>query len=263
MRRAVPFLVLLFSIAGVTAYAQGRGGRGGAPQPPQTPKAAAPIDITGYWVSIVTEDWRYRMLIPRKGDYAAVPLNPAGRKLADAWDPDKDIAAGEQCKGYGAAALARIPGRLHITWQDDQTIKLETDSGMQTRIFSFGTPQGEEGSWQGVSKASWEYLPGAINSTDGGRTSLNTPDRRGGGSLKVVTTKLRAGYLRRNGVPYSSNAVVTEYFDPVHEPNGDEYLIVSSTVEDPTYLTQPFLTSVHFKKQPDATGWTPTPCEAK
>jgi len=261
MRHAVPFFVILFSIAGVTAYGQGRG-RGGAPQPPQSPKAAAPIDITGYWVSVVTEDWRYRMLIPRKGDYAAVPLNAAGRKIADAWDPAQDEAAGEQCKGYGAAALSRIPGRLHITWQDDQTLKLETDSGMQTRLFSFGPPAGEEGSWQGVSKASWEYLPGAINSTDGGRTSLSAADRRGG-SLKVVTTKLKAGYLRRNGVPYSANTVVTEYFDPVFEPSGDEYLIVSSTVEDPTYLTQPFLTSVHFKKQADATGWAPTPCAAK
>jgi len=199
MRHAVPFFVILFSIAGVTAYGQGRG-RGGAPQPPQSPKAAAPIDITGYWVSVVTEDWRYRMLIPRKGDYAAVPLNAAGRKIADAWDPAQDEAAGEQCKGYGAAALSRIPGRLHITWQDDQTLKLETDSGMQTRLFSFGPPAGEEGSWQGVSKASWEYLPGAINSTDGGRTSLSAADRRGG-SLKVVTTKLKPAICEGTAFP--------------------------------------------------------------
>ena len=254
-------LLTLLSATPDMLLAQGRGG-GRAGQAPQSAKTAAPVDLTGYWVSIVTEDWRYRMLVPRKGDYAGVPLNPAGRKIADAWDPAKDEADGEQCKGYGAAALARVPGRLHITWQDDQTLKLETDSGMQTRVFSFGAPQGEGGDWQGISKASWEFLPAAILSTDGGRTSLNNPDRSGG-SLKVVTTKLRAGYLRRNGVPYSSNAVVTEYFDRVFEPSGDSYLIITSTVEDPTYLNQPFMTSVHFKKQADATGWNPTPCSAK
>ena len=103
-----------------------------------TPRAAAPVDITGYWVSVVTEDWRYRMVMPAKGDYQGVPLTPAARKIADSWDPAKEAASGEPCKAYGAPAILRVPGRLHITWQDDQTLKLETDAGQQTRLFHFG-----------------------------------------------------------------------------------------------------------------------------
>jgi hypothetical protein len=241
--------------------AQGRGGRGGAQAPPN-PKAAAPVDLTGYWVSVVTGDWRFRMVTPPKGDYTSMPMNPAARKIADAWDPAKDEAAGEQCKSYGAPALMRVPGRLHITWQDDQTLKLEMDSGQQTRIFNFGTPQNQGGDWQGVSKASWEFMPGTITATDGARTGLGSVDGRAG-SLKVVTTNFKAGYLRKNGVPYSANAVLTEYFDRVNEPNGDSYIVVTSTVEDPMYLSTPFMLSTHFKKQADATGWNPTPCTAK
>ncbi len=234
------------------AYGQGRGGRGGAPQgPPPTAKAAAPFDITGYWLSIVTEDWRYRMIMPPKGDYLGIPLNPAGRKMADAWDPAKDEANGEQCKSYGAPNIMRVPGRIHITWQDDETLKLETDAGMQTRIFYFGTPKSPGGDWQGVSQASWDIVPAGRG------------QKPNGGSLKVVTTKFKPGYLRKNGAPYSANAVLTEYYDRTEEPNGDSYLVVTTDVTDPMYLTQPYQTSVHFKKQANATGWNPTPCSVK
>src|SRR5687768_8164274 len=108
-----------------------------------TARATAPYDMTGYWVSEVTEKWRFRMIVPDKGDYTQVPLNPAGRRIANAWDPAKDEAAGEACRSYGAAALLQVPGRLHITWQDDATIRLDTDSGTQTRLFRFALPQGQ------------------------------------------------------------------------------------------------------------------------
>ncbi len=230
--------------------------------PRKPPKPRLSIDLTGYWVSLVTEDWRYRMFTPPKGDFVGVPLNAAGRKMASEWDPEKDEAAGDQCKSYGAANIMRVPGRIHITWQDDQTLKLEFDAGTQTRLFYFGPPQSQGGDWQGVSVASWEFLPSPIVSTDGARASLNAQDRRGG-SLKVVTTKFKSGYLRKNGVPYSANATLTEYFDKATEPNGDTLLVVTRVVEDPTYLNAPFLLSEHFKKQPDASGWNPTPCTAK
>ena len=228
-----------------------------APQTPATAKAAAPIDLTGYWVAAVTEDWLYRMVTPAKGDYTSVPLNAEGRKLADTWDPVKDEAAGNQCKSYGAPFLMRIPGRVHITWQDDNTLKIEKDSGTQTRLFHFngvimsviGGP-GEGLGWQGSSLASWDVEPG-------GRRIYP------GAGLKVVTTRMKPGYLRKNGVPYSANAVLTEYYDRVNEPNGDSWLIVETTVDDPAYLTQPFITSTHFKKQADSTGWNPTPCTAR
>jgi len=239
-------------------WAQGRG----QAAPPPTGQAGATEDITGYWVSIVTEDWRMRMVTPAKGDYASVPLTPEGRRLADQWDPAKDEAAGEQCKAYGAAGVMRQPGRIHITWQDANTLKVETDAGTQTRLFHFGAPQAPAGepSWQGYSVAEWDRPnqgPGAA-----GPGALREGAEMGG-SMKVVTTHLRPGYLRKNGVPYSADAVVTEYYTRTNEPNGDSWLIVTTVVEDRKNLNQPFITSTHFKKQADATGWNPTPCSAR
>jgi hypothetical protein len=253
-----------------------------AQQPPSTPRAAAPIDLTGYWVSVVTEDWRYRMVTPAKGDYASVPLNAEARKVADAWDPAKDEASGNQCKSYGVANVMRVPGRVHITWPDDNTLKIETDAGTQSRLLNFGAaqpPAGDAG-WQGYSIAQWEFsgppqrgggggggravitIGGVVQSgaADGGRGRGAPPPRSG--SLKVTTTRMKAGYLRKNGVPYSENAVVTEYFDRHTEPNGDQWFTVTTIVEDPKYLDQPFVTSTHFKKEPDAAKWHPTPCSA-
>jgi hypothetical protein len=252
---------ILVLLASMSAFAQG--GRGGPPQPPPTPRAAALIDITGYWVSLVTEDWRYRQFTPPKGDYESVPIGPVGKKIADAWDPAKDEAAGEQCKAYGAAGLMRMPTRLHITWQDDNTLKLETDAGTQTRIFRFGPPQGAGGDWQGVSSASWDSPRAPINTFFGGLDFGFTPPPPPGGSLKVITTKLRPGYLRKNGVPYGANTVLTEYFDRFNLPGGEALLLVISEVNDPEYLAQPFWTSTHFKKQNDASGWNPTPCASR
>jgi len=246
----------------VRAHAQGRGRGGDAPA--RSPKDGAATDLTGYWVSIVTEDWRFRMVTPKKGDYASVPLNPEGRKVADTWDPDKDTAAGEQCKSYGAPAIMRVPGRLHITWADDNTLKIDTDAGTQTRLLHFGKvqPQGPP-SWQGDSLAVWDIPDlGRGAAQNAGPGPLRGATERGG-SLKVVTTHLRPGYLRKNGVPYSANTVLTEYFSHTKETNGDEWLIVTTVVEDPQYLMQPFITSTHFKKLPDASGWSPMPCVAK
>ncbi len=235
--------------------AQGRGGP--PPGPPPTGKAGAPDDLTGYWVALVTEDWRYRMVTPPKGDFASVPLNAEGRRVANAWDPAKDEAAGLQCKSYGAAALMRVPTRVHITWAGDDTLKVETDAGTQTREFHFGQPQppsGEAG-WQGFSVATWEVAGAGRGRGRGGPPS--------GGSLKVVTTHMRPGYLRKNGVPYSGNAVLTEYYTRTHEDDGTSYLIITTLVDDPQYLQQTFVTSTHFKKEPDGAKWSPSPCTAK
>jgi hypothetical protein len=205
-------------------------------------KASAPIDITGYWVAFVTEDWRFRMITPRKGDYQPVPMTPEARKVADAWDPAADEASGNQCKSYGAGALMRLAARFHITWQDDNTLRVDSDAGTQTRLFHFDAPasQGER-SWQGYSSAQWEKPS----------------------SLKVVTNNLRSGYLRKNGVPYSENAVVTEYFDIAPIPGGGQVLLVTAIVDDPQFLRQPFTTSSQFKKEADGSKWDPSPCTAK
>jgi len=264
-RPAILGLALVTAFAIASAYGQGRGGggRGAPPEPPQTGRAGAIFDMTGYWVSVVSEDWRYRMMTPLKGDYQGLPLNAEGKQAADGWDPAKDEAAGEQCRSYGAANIMRVPERLHITWQDDQTMKMEIDSGQQTRLFYFGTPPAQGGNWQGVSKAVWDATPDfGVNP----RQFDFAYARQGsiqGGSLKVVTTKLKPGYIRKNGVPYSANAVVTEYYDRVVTRNGDTYLVVTTQVDDPAYLTQPYRTSVNFRKQADASGWNPSPCTAK
>jgi hypothetical protein len=231
-------------------HAQGRG----AAAPPPTPRAAAPIDLTGYWVAVISEDWRWRMVTPAKGDYASIPLNVAGKNLADAWDPAKDEAAGESCKSYGAPGLMRAPTRLHITWLDDTTLKLETDYGMQTRLLQFRPPRAPAtavASLQGVTTAQW-VLSG------GGR---GTAPRRG--SMKSITTRLRPGYLRKNGVPYSTSTVFTEYWDVLAGPSDSQWLVVTNTVEDPTNLQIPWVTSVHFKKEADGAKWDPTPCSAR
>lgn len=236
-----------------SAYAQPGGGRGG---PPPNPKTAAPIDLTGYWVSVITEDWRYRMVTPAPGDYQSVPMTPEARRVADTWNPARDEAAGNQCKSYGAAAVLRLPERLHITWQDDQTLRMEIDAGTQTRLFHFGNWKAPPGppTWQGDSVAEWEV-------PRGGRGAPAGPPQSG--SLKVSTTHLRAGYLRKNGVPYSEDAHVTEYYDLARERSGDWWLVVTIEVNDPKDLTQPFVTSSQFKKQADGTGWDPTPCSSR
>jgi hypothetical protein len=230
-----------------------RGGRGGPP----APRAAAPIDLTGQWVSLITEDWRHRQFTPPKGDYGslAVALLPAARKLADSWDPARDEAAGEQCRSYGAAGVMRLPTRVRIAWQDDLVLKLETDAGTQTRLFRFGPPQGEGGDWQGASSASWDYPRAAFAGRGGGPAP--------GGSLKVVTARMKPGYLRRNGVPYSANAVMTEYFDRFDVPGGDPLLVVTTEIVDPEYLATPYWTSQQFKRESDTSRWRPTPCTAR
>jgi hypothetical protein len=260
MTRIALFLIALS--AAPMALAQPPG-RGGPPAPPKSPREAAPVDLTGYWVSVVSEDWRWRMVTPIKGDFASIPLNAEGRRLGLTWDPAKDEAAGEACRSYGAAAIMRVPGRLHITWQDDRTLKIETDAGTQTRLLHFGAkpPANAKATWQGYSAAQWEQ---AVRGTGTPLPGLGaTRQGTGGRSLEVVTTQLRPGYLRKNGPPYSGDAVVSEYFDLSKERNGDTWFVVTTIVEDPTYLTEPFVTSTNFKKQADATGWDPQPCRAR
>jgi hypothetical protein len=241
----VPFIVFL---ASPVVFEAQRGAR--STGPPSSPRDSAAIDLTGYWVSVIAEDWKYRMVTPKKGVYDALVLNAEGRRVGDTWDPARDEAAGEQCRAYGAANIMRLPGRLHITWQDANTLRIDTDTGTQTRLFYFNTaPAPGEVSWQGRSIAQWEYAAGR------GATR--------GGNLNVVTTNLRAGYVRKNGAPYSSQAVVTEYYDLNAMPNGDQWLTVTTKVEDGMYFSRPYITTSDFKKLPGASGWNPTPCSAR
>jgi hypothetical protein len=219
--------------------------------PAASPRASAPFDMTGYWVSIVNEDWRWRMVTPPKGDYTSVNmLNQAGRAEADKWEPAQDGS----CKAYGAAGLMRMPTRLHITWDSDQVMKMETDAGEQTRQLRFAAGASALGvpSLQGNSVAAWVPTPGQRPAV--GAAPL------AGGSLQVTTTNLAPGWLRRNGVPYSGRTTLTEFFDQFVAPDGAVWLVVTSIVEDPLYLNDQFITSSQFRREPNDRNWNPTSC---
>jgi hypothetical protein len=182
------------------------------------------------------------MVTPPKGDYVGIPLTAAAKAVADTWDPARDVKQGEQCKSYGAATIMNSPEHLHISWQDTKTLKVEIDNGMQTRLFNFDPAAPREGpaSWQGYSVAAWEL-------------------RR---ILGRATPNPNARYLRKNGVPYSANAVLTEDYDLIRVSPQETWLVVTTTVTDPGYLDYPLVLSAQFRKQPDTSAWDPTPCSA-
>src|ERR1700681_3119302 len=175
-------------IALLAMHGEGRG-QGRRNQPAPSVRAAAPFDPTGYWSSLITQNWRLRMVPPAKGDYIGIPISAAGKKAADAWNQAKDEAAGNQCKAYGAPGLMNLPTHLHISWQDDNTLRVDTDYGTQRRVLHFGNwtpPAPVKRSWQGTSGATWAPRRG-------GRGGPNVAR-----FLRINTTDLMAGYLRKN-----------------------------------------------------------------
>lgn len=289
-------LACVVGLTTIEAQAQGRGGRGTAPA---TARASAPFDLTGYWTAVITEDWHVRMLTAPRGDFGVgapgvienpgqgllgvgpnpsarsnIPYNIAGAQAAMKWDPARDEADGSACKAYGAPGIMRQPTHLRISWQDDATLKIEADAGTQTRLFRFGppvdagrmdfsnatyvpppparteAPAGVEPSGQGYSIAQWNIVPAA-----------GMVER--GGSLKVVTTRLRPGYYWKNGMPYTGNAVLTEYFRLMELPDKSQWIRLTQIVEDPEYLTQPWVVNYAFRKLPDGARWNPAPCSAR
>ena len=232
--------VALLLLGALTAQAQ-------AP----SPRAAAPYDMTGYWVSMISQNWRVRMVTPARGDYMGLPLTPEAAKIADAWDPAKDEAAGNQCRAYGGAVIMTRPERLHIAWQDDNTLRIDIDAGTQTRLLHFGNAASSgKPSWQGDSLAAWAAR----------RIGPSPPKAR---YLKVSTTNMLPGYVRQNGVPYSTNATLAESYDFIPEASGEAVLIVTTVLEDPIYFDNPLIVTGQFKKQADAARWDPTPCSSR
>jgi hypothetical protein len=259
---------LTIALLALQGRMEGQGqGQGRGNQPPPSARAGAAFDPTGYWSSVITQNWRLRMVPPAKGDYIGIPISAAGKKAADGWDQAKDEAAGNQCKAYGAPGLMNLPTHLHITWQDDNTLRVDTDYGTQTRVLHFAAPQGlgalsesrggnltppepRKRSWQGNSAAVWA-------SRRGGRGGA--PSER---YLRITTTDLLSGYLRKNGVPYSESASLLEYVDLFQEPNGAGIIVWTAVVDDLVNLETPYIISSQFKKEPDGSAWDPTPCSA-
>ncbi len=237
-----PALLLLFMGVGATGEAAAQFfDRPPPPPDPRSGREAAAQDLTGFWESVVSEYWHLRMLMPPRGNYTLLPLTGEARRLADAWNPADD--AGNECRSYGAAAIMRLPGRLRIQWDDDETLRIDIDSGTQTRLLRFDETDSGAPSRQGHSVATWESASGS-------------EDAR---YLKVTTTNMLPGYLRKNGVPYSGDTVMEEHFDVFTEPNGDRWMVVTGIITDARYLTRPYAVTTHFR-QADGSGWDPTPC---
>ena len=259
-------VLVLAGLTGSVVSAQGPPGAGGPPPgaggPPPSARESAQVDLTGYWVALVTEDWLWRMITPPPGDATSVPLNPEGRRVAGEWSFEADQVDGEACRAFGAAGLMRMPLRLHIDWEDDNTLRIDTDAGEQTRLLHFSSdaaPAGEA-TWQGFSTARWTHpTPRGfdLRAVFGGAAPAQDGPPRG--SLEVETRRLRAGYLRKNGLPYSENARLIEYFSRVSAFDND-YLTVLTIVRDPAYLNGEFVTSSHFKREADDSRWNPSPC---
>lgn len=259
-------LAALFCVAAAVAQPPGGGAFGGGPAAPaaRTPREIAPVDVTGYWVSLVTEDWIERMSpdSPPSGDggafgFAARGGGPAGAP-APASNPD------DRCRVYGAGGSLRVPGRLHITWDDDETLRIEMSEGSQTRLLHFGPAPADLGppSLQGYSAASWD-LGNASRAGFGGPSRGQWADdpasasTRRWGSLDVVTTNMTGGYLLSTRANYGPQAVLTEYFTH-HEAFGRTYLTVTAIVEDGGVRRT---TSSTFLKEPDGSKFVKTGCE--
>ena len=263
VRHAIISSIVLALLLALPAegFGQGRRGRRG---PPPTAMAAAPVDFTGYWVAVVSEDWRWRMITPPLGDFANIPLNAEGRRIGEMWDPAEVEAAGEACRAYAAPAIMREPGRLLLSWEDDRTLKMENRCRTQTRLFHFGgkPPAGSEPlDWQGYTTAAWEGGAGRVGNGIGLGTTRTAGDGR---ALVATTTHVRPGYLRKNGVPFSDQVVVQEYFNRFSVAFDDtEWFMVTTIVIDPVYLNQPWVTTSHFKREADGSNWNPQPCRAR
>ena len=165
LRLLIGSVALAGALAGTSGVYAQAGARSASAGSPASAEKAAPFDLTGYWVAVVTEDWRWRMMTAPKGDYASVPLNAAGRRLADQFNPDLyggstdtgavggggsigaavqrvplgryQVSASIDCRAYGAAGIMRMPMRVHISWSSPNELKLDTDWGQQTRVFHF------------------------------------------------------------------------------------------------------------------------------
>jgi hypothetical protein len=247
------------------------------------PQANAPVDFTGTWVSIVTEDWIERMVTPRKGDFASLPLTQAAQDAAQRADMTALQHSGRACEAYGAPVVMREPGRVRISWRDATTLRIDTDAGEQTRLLHFGerTAPSPERTLQGWSAAEWQYTNGfdplQANAAAGrgpggrGRRGGGPPSGRGGeqdsrpgGRLRVTTTNLAPGFLRKNGVPYSAKTTVTEHFNLLEErDNGPKWFVVTTVVHDPENLVVDYITSTNFRREPDGSKWRPKPCSVE
>jgi hypothetical protein len=207
-----------------------------AGRPPANARAAAPVDLTGYWVPFISEEWRYRMVMPLKGDYRGIPLTPEGTRVANSWNPAAPEP--EPCKAYGAPAIMRIPGRLHVRLAGLRTaLRLDTDAGTQTRAVPIRTRYTRVGPADSgrARRTRAGSLPAAV--------PHQAPDRYGRHdqrASRLSAAKRCAVQRRRHG-----DRIFRRRRAPVWRPGTDRH----DVVEDPQYLQRPYIVSSHFKKE--------------
>jgi hypothetical protein len=185
--------------------------------------AEAQIDLAGMWGQRFHEDSPERGGGPEIGDYTGLPVNDAARLRADSWTASKWTMPERQCEPHPADYGPRGPASLRIESvvdpisQDVAEWHVTIMWQLQRRIiYMDGRPHPSahaQHSWQGFSTGEWEN-----------------------GMLKVTTTHLKEGWVRRNGLPRSDKATLTEYFI-----RNDDYLTLVTIVDDPVYLTEPLV----------------------
>ena len=205
--------------------------------------ALAQVDLTGEWNPRFHEDQPERIPGPEIGDYLGLPISDAARMRAEIWDASLLTLPEHQCKPHPSDYGIRGPANLRI-WKEidresQQLIAYHTHISWmapERTIWMDGRPHPPDyaaHTWQGFSTGKWD-----------------------GNTLTVTTTHLKIGWIRRNGVPRSDRATVTEHFI-----RHDDHLTVVTIVDDPVYLTEPFIRSTDFildlNQQID-----PYPCES-
>ena len=219
-------------VAGAALVAQG----------PQAPPTLG-VDLSGEWAPRFHEDQPERIPGPDIGDYLGLPINDAARQHGDAWDASILTLPEHQCKPHPADYSPRGPANLRI-WREidhdtQSLIAVRTHISWQQperTIWMDGRPHPPEyaaHTWQGFSTGKWD-----------------------GDMLTVTTTHLKMGWIRRNGIPRSDKAVLTEHF----VRHGD-YLTLISVINDPVYLTEPFVRTTNWAIDPHQ-QIAPYPCEA-
>ena len=196
----------------------------------------AEADLTGYWEAILHEDTLFRTAGPPIGEYIGLPINDAARAIANDWNPEDGYKPENQCKMHGAAYIMRSPIRIFVAQDDEVTIsiKIELEMGRERKIYLDGRPAPEgPPTDMGHSVGVWE-----------------------GDMLTVTTTNMTEKYIRRNGVPNSEQAVMTEHF----VRHGD-YITLINIIEDPVYLNEPLIRSISYRKRNDEFKWVRFDCE--
>ena len=174
------------------------------------------------------EDQPERVPGPELGDFLGIPINDAARLRAEAWDASLQTLPEWQCRPHSADYIWRGPSQLRISKEVDPVSRdlvayhAEWLRSVDRPIYLDGRPHPPEGAlhtWGGFSTAKWE-----------------------GDMLTVTVTHLKEGYLRRNGLPRSDKATLTE-----HWIRHGDFLTVVTIVNDPVYLTEPFVRTTDYE----------------